>query len=269
MGIAAPTCHSLDYTDVVNALRHLLGDDANLDPAAARRRLQALLTRQQPGTLPDVCWPLLDDLWADEARRRNTTPATKLQRLSKTGWASRVSLWRGDITTLEVDAIVNAANAQLTGCYVPFHACVDNAIHTAAGPRLREECGRRMAARGRPEPAGTATATSGGFLRARYVLHTVGPIVRDRDPSRRDAEALGRCYTACLDVGGQLACSVAFPSISTGVFGYPISAAAPLAVATVKAWLENNETIDHVVLVTYSEEDESSYEIAIQEAFDV
>lgn len=256
------------HPDLVEELCRLLAPGERVAPLDARRRLQALLTRRGPGTLPGEAWPLLDQLWAFESRSRPLVRAADLPRLTAAGWGARVSLFRGDITTLGVDAVVNAANAGLTGCYQPFHACVDNAIHTAAGPRLREACGRIMALRGCPEPTSTATATEGFFLPARQVLHTVGPVVQDRLPSPEDATALTRCYTACLDVAAGLpdVASVAFCSISTGIFGYPIAAAAPLALATVRAWLEERGHIEHVVFVTFSAADEVVYEAAAREA---
>lgn len=256
----------LDVHEVVGQLLVALGD---LRPSPVpRRRLRELLTGLGPGAIPPHAWPLLDALWATEARERPVTRARSLPRLARSGWAARVSVWRGDLTTLEADAIVDAANAGLTGCYRPLHGCVDNAIHTAAGPRLREECGRVMLQRGRPEPTGTATPTRGYFLPARTVLHTVGPTVHGPAPSPDDERTLRRCYAACLDAAEALpgVSSVAFPGISTGVFGYPAPDAARAAIATIREVLEGGSPLEHVVLVTFTESDQAAVSAAAEEA---
>jgi O-acetyl-ADP-ribose deacetylase (regulator of RNase III) len=268
MRASQPILSAAELASVVDDLRRALGDEAIAAPEIARRRLREALTVQTPGSIPETAWPLLEALWATEATRCATTRATSLPRLATSGWAARVSFWRGDITTLEIDAIVNAANSGLTGCYRPFHACVDNAIHTAAGPWLREECGQLMAARGRPEPTSTATVTLGYFLPARHVVHTVGPIVEEREPTRDDEDALRRCYSECMKAVAALpeARAIAFCGISTGVFGYPTRLAAPAALSTVRDLLERDPRLEQVVFVTYSESDEAGYLTASREA---
>jgi O-acetyl-ADP-ribose deacetylase (regulator of RNase III) len=241
----------------VDKLLRILGDGAQATPEQSRRRLREIITVLPPGEIPEEAWPLLEALWSAEAAMRVTTRASALPRLSKTGWGSHVSVWHGDITKLEIDAIVNAANSGLTGCYSPMHPCVDNAIHTAAGPWLREECGRIMKERGRPEPTSTATVTRGYFLPARHVIHTVGPIVERGAPTAGDEAALSRCYSGCL---GEAAAtpgvtSIAFCGISTGVFGYTPALAAPVATNAVRGFLESDGRIEHCVLVAYSQSD--------------
>jgi O-acetyl-ADP-ribose deacetylase (regulator of RNase III) len=263
---AAPTPPD-ELPRVVDELRRLLGDRERAEPALARRRLRALLTVREPGTLPGEAWPLLDGLFAAEARTRPRTVARELPRLGAHGWAARASLWRGDLTTLDVDVIVNAANSGLTGCYQPFHACVDNAIHSAAGPWLREDCGRIMSARGRPEPTATATLTEAGHLPARFVAHTVGPIVAGGEPTAHDARLLARCYTECLEAAREAgAAGCAFCSISTGVFGYAIAKAAPVAIGAVRGFLEAHPAFEQAVFVCYSASDEAVYAAAVREA---
>lgn len=251
---------------LVSRIRRVLGDVQVLPAAAARERLRTVLTRTAWDAIPAEAWPLLDALWAAESAGRTATRAADLARLGEAGWASRVSLWHGDITALEVDAVVNAANSGLTGCYQPRHGCVDNAIHTAAGPRLREECGRIMVARGRPEPCGTATVTRGYFLPARHVVHTVGPALAGRDPTAGDAELLWRCYASCLAAAAGLGTRVAFCGISTGVFGYPVASAAPAALAAVRSYLQDHAAPHHVVLVTFTEHERATYAVAAEEA---
>ncbi len=174
---------------------------------------------------------------------------------------TRLALWQGDITTLAADAIVNAANSGMTGCWRPLHSCIDNAIHTFAGVQLRIECARIMAAQGHEEPTAHAKLTGAYNLPARHVIHTVGPIAQGV-PTRRDRELLARCYEACLDaaVAHGLA-SVAFCCISTGVFGFPRDEAAPIAVRTVRAWLDAHPTTPmRVVFNVFLDEDRIIYE---------
>lgn len=149
----------------------------------------------------------------------------------------RLSLWQGDITTLAADAIVNAANSGMTGCWQPLHGCIDNAIHTFAGVQLRLECAQLMEAQGHEEPTAHAKVTHAYNLPAQRVIHTVGPIAGGW-PSDRHRDELARCYTACLDAAaGEGLGSIAFCCISTGVFGFPRDGAAHIAVRTVRAWL--------------------------------
>jgi O-acetyl-ADP-ribose deacetylase (regulator of RNase III) len=145
-------------------------------------------------------------------------------------------LWRGDITTLAVDAIVNAANSALLGCFSPNHGCIDNAIHTYSGVQLRLACDAIMRAQGHPEPTGAAKITPGFNLPAKFVLHTVGPIVSGPLSERHKAE-LASCYESCLRLAEENGLkSVAFCCISTGVFGFPQEEAARIAVDTVTAF---------------------------------
>lgn len=151
---------------------------------------------------------------------------------------ARLRLWQGDITTLRADAIVNAANSRLTGCWAPLHYCIDNAIHTFAGIELRLECARLMRAQGYLEPTGCAKVTGAYNLPSRFVVHTVGPIANGRptDAHRRELE---RCYVSCLDAAAASGLrQIAFCCISTGVFGFPQPEAARIAVSSVRAWLD-------------------------------
>lgn len=172
----------------------------------------------------------------------------------------RLRLWRGDITTLAVDAIVNAANSGMTGCWAPLHYCIDNAIHTFAGVQLRAACANLMAAQGHPEPTAQAKVTDGYNLPARYVIHTVGPIADGR-PTDTHRRQLAECYRACLDAAAAAGLSsIAFCCISTGVFGFPQEEAASIAVATVRRWLdEHPDASMTVVFNVFSETDEHLY----------
>ena len=168
-------------------------------------------------------------------------------------------LWQGDITTLAVDAIVNAANSALLGCFVPCHGCIDNAIHTYAGVQLRLECAGIMRRQGREEETGTAKLTKGYNLPCRYVLHTVGPIVAGplTDVHRRQ---LASCYRACLDLAAQHGLhSVAFCCISTGEFRFPPAAAAQIAVDTVRAWQQAHPDKIEVIFNVFKDSDRDIY----------
>ena len=174
-----------------------------------------------------------------------------------------ISLWQGDITRLRVDAIVNAANAQMLGCFHPLHKCIDNAIHSAAGVQLREECHRLMLQQGHPEPTGQAKITKAYNLPCKYVIHTVGPIIPNGIPTELQKEQLASCYRnimACADENGLE--SVAFCCISTGEFRFPNRLAAEIAVQTVKDYLTVHPdcSVRQVVFNVFKEVDKRIYE---------
>jgi O-acetyl-ADP-ribose deacetylase (regulator of RNase III) len=205
--------------------------------------------------------------------------------------AGRLCLWRGDITRLAADAIVNAANSQLLGCWIPGHHCIDNAIHTFAGVQLRIACAELMAALGQraagrrsdaldlggqpvrtlaelgyEEPVGSAQITDAFNLPSRHVLHTVGPAVRAGVPSELQRKQLASCYRSCLDAAASAGDrSIAFCCISTGVFGFPAEPAARIAVATVQSWLFARDAQSHsktdmtVIFNVFGEKDERIY----------
>ena len=169
-------------------------------------------------------------------------------------------LWRGDITRLAADAIVNAANSGMTGCYVPNHTCIDNCIHTFAGVQLRLACAGQMRAQGHEEPAGRAKITPGYNLPARYVLHTVGPIVQDT-VAPKDEETLASCYRSCLALAEEHHLgSIAFCCISTGIFRFPNRHAAEIAVSTVKAYLAEHRSGIKVIFNVFKDEDDNIYQ---------
>ncbi|MFC3899218.1 protein-ADP-ribose hydrolase [Lentzea rhizosphaerae] len=219
------------------------------DVDARRRLLRAVLTVRSPAPLDPELMAVLDALLGGERQQRLV------------GLPASVVVWRGDITRLMVDAIVNAANDALLGCFQPMHPCVDNAIHSAAGPRLREDCHRIMVLQGTPEATGTAKITRGYHLPASYVLHTVGPIVRG--PLLLSHESsLASCYRSCLDLAASVPeiRTLAFCGVSTGIFGFPKRAAARIAVAEVRSWLGRNPgRFDRVVFVAFSAQDEVIY----------
>ena len=169
-------------------------------------------------------------------------------------------LWQGDITTLKCDAIVNAANSGMTGCYIPNHRCIDNAIHTYAGVELRLACAELMEQQGDPEPTGQAKITPAFNLPCRYVLHTVGPIIDGR-VTKEDKELLASCYRSCLELAAENGLeSVAFCCISTGEFHFPNDLAAEIAVRTVKEFLKKQTSVKKVIFNVFKDLDKAIYE---------
>ena len=169
-----------------------------------------------------------------------------------------IYLWKGDITTLQCGAIVNAANSGMTGCYHPGHNCLDNCLHTFAGVRLRLKCAEIMKAQGHEEPTGTAKITPAYNLPCDYVIHTVGPIVQGR-LTEKHCELLKSCYQSCLELAVQSGVkSIAFCCISTGVFGFPQEKAAEIAVDTIRTFLKTHEI--EVICNVFSEKDFRIYQ---------
>ena len=169
-------------------------------------------------------------------------------------------LWQGDITTLKCDAIVNAANSGMTGCYIPNHRCIDNAIHTFAGVELRLTCEQLMEQQGYPEPTGQAKITPAFNLPCRYVLHTVGPIISGI-VTREDKELLASCYRSCLELAAENGLeSVAFCCISTGEFHFPNELAAEIAIRTVKEFLKKQTSVKKVIFNVFKDLDKAIYE---------
>lgn len=172
--------------------------------------------------------------------------------------------WQGDITRLKVDAIVNAANSQMLGCFVPMHRCIDNAIHSAAGVQLRLACAEMM--KGSDEPTGSARITPGFNLPAKYVIHTVGPIVTTSLPLRQQEAQLASCYTSCLDLAHKYGlASIAFCCISTGEFRFPNDRACEIAVSTVRSWMAGHpdSSVKTVIFNTFKDIDHELYQNAL------
>lgn len=174
---------------------------------------------------------------------------------------SRLCLWQGDITRLAADAIVNAANYTLLGCYIPLHNCIDNCIHSAAGVQLRWDCHEIIRRQGHDEPTGRAQITPGYCLPAKYILHTVGPIV-DMELTDEHRDLLRSCYRSCLDLAAENGLeSIAFCCISTGVFSFPAEEAAAIAVKTVRDWLDSHDSsINKVIFNVFGNRDRKIYE---------
>ena len=220
-----------------------------------RRLLRSLMNLRPPAPISGEFLRVQDAYLRERLKERGVTQLGDL-RPAQPG----LYLWQGDITTLEVDAIVNAANSGMTGCYVPCHGCIDNAIHTFAGVRLRLECAALLAKQDGPEPTGQAKITKAYNLPCRYVLHTVGPIVQG-PLTKEHQRQLASCYRSCLDLAGENHCkSVAFCCISTGEFHFPRERATEIAVETVKAWQAQHPGELEVVFNVFKDSDREIYE---------
>lgn len=232
------------------------------DAEGQRSLLRALMNVRAPTPVADDVLSVQDAYLAGRlAERGGAVDAAALPVVDPLDpTLSRVALWRGDITRLAADAIVNAANSQMLGCFVPGHHCIDNAIHTYAGVQLRLECARIMERQGHPEPTARAKVTGAYNLPARRVIHTVGPIAQG-SPTDLHRRELAGCYRACLDAAAaEGLSSIAFCCISTGVFGFPRKEAARIAVDTVRGWLDAHPDAGmRVVFNVFLNEDERIY----------
>ncbi|MBP3893556.1 MAG: protein-ADP-ribose hydrolase [Atopobiaceae bacterium] len=219
-----------------------------------RLLLRALFNVRPPMRTSDEFLHVQDAYLQDRAQEKGITRLGDLTPLQP-----HLYVWRGDITTLAVDGIVNAANSQMLGCFAPNHGCIDNAIHTFAGVQLRLACDEQMHAQGHEERTGTAKITPGFNLPANWVLHTVGPIVRYR-VTPRDQVSLASCYQSCLDLAQESGLrSIAFCCISTGEFHYPNDQAAQVAVDVVQAYLQSTDDPMEVVFNVFKPVDYDIY----------
>ena len=227
-------------------------------PADAERQkilLRGLMNVRRPVRIGADFLQVQDAYLQDETAAKGITDIADLTPIQP-----GLYLWQGDITTLKCDAIVNAANSGMTGCYIPNHRCIDNAIHTFAGVELRLACEELMEQQGYPEPTGQAKITPAFNLPCRYVLHTVGPIISGR-VTKADKELLASCYRSCLELAAEKGLeSVAFCCISTGEFHFPNEQAAEIAVRTVKEFLKKQNSFKKVIFNVFKDLDKTIYE---------
>jgi len=219
-----------------------------------KRLLRSLFNIRMPKETSEDFLQIQDVYLQEENRRKGITDIADLQPVQ-----DDIYLWQGDITTLRCDAIVNAANSQMLGCFRPCHGCIDNAIHTFAGVQLRRNCNEIMQKQGHNEPTGQAKITPAYNLPCKYVLHTVGPIVSGR-LTEEHCELLKSCYLSCLKLAEENGVdSIAFCCISTGVFGFPKREAAKIAVDTVKEYKEENHSDIKVIFNVFKDDDYAIY----------
>ena len=222
-----------------------------------RLAIRGILNMYPPKKLEPNIINMINRLLLSEYEDKNIIDCDELKEVDE-----NICIFRGDITTLKADAIVNAANSRLLGCLKPLHACIDNSIHSNAGPLLREDCNKIIEKQGHLEFTGNSKITRGYCLPSRYVLHTVGPIISNFNPSKEEEKQLISCYKSCLNVTKEIESihSIAFCCISTGVFGYPKEEAANIAISTVKEWMKKNKDKKiKVIFNVFSQEDEEIY----------
>lgn len=223
--------------------------------SAEKRRLLRSLINVRPPIPASSEFLTVQDAYLQE--RLAERGVTRIEDLSPV--RPGIYLWQGDITTLAADAIVNAANSQMLGCFVPCHDCIDNAIHTYAGVQLRTECASIMAGQ-EAEPTGSAKITKAYNLPCRYVLHTVGPIIYG-SVTETDRKLLADCYRSCLELASAYGLrSVAFCCISTGEFHFPNRLAAEIAIKTVGEWQKENPGQMEVIFNVFKDNDYKIYQ---------
>lgn len=237
-----------------------------------RMALRSLMNIRMPGRMTENVIRVQDEFLSQEAKEKGivkweTIPTAAEQYGSTHLFSDRLSIWQGDITRLQAGAVVNAANSQMLGCFVPCHGCIDNAIHSAAGIELREECSHYMKQRkmkygsGYQEPVGQAVLTGGYNLPAEHVIHTVGPIVRG-SLTQKLKDDLRNCYLNVLNCCAEHKIrSVAFCCISTGEFHFPNDEAAKIAVKTVTEFLQDHtDAFDRIIFNVFKDVDRELYE---------
>ena len=221
--------------------------------------LRALMNVRMPRAISDEFLAVQDAYLKEAIAEKGITRLEDL-----TPMDGELYLWQGDITTLECDAIVNAANSGMLGCFRPLHTCIDNCVHTFSGIQLRLKCAEIMDAQGFEEPTGQAKITPAYNLPSKYVIHTVGPIV-DGTLTQEHRGLLASSYRSCLEIAAENGCeSIAFCCISTGVFGFPKQEAAEIAVQTVKDWKSAKNSVVKVIFNVFGNEDLAIYRNILQ-----
>jgi O-acetyl-ADP-ribose deacetylase (regulator of RNase III) len=226
--------------------------------------MRALMNRRPPVPVSDTLLKAQDEELQKQLLEKGIVGIDQFQ---ASLLDNRLKLWKGEITRLKVDAIVNAANSQMLGCFVPLHGCIDNAIHSAAGIQLRLESNELMKKQGYPEPTGSAKITKGYNLPSKFVIHTVGPIIFNEELTREYENQLASCYQSCLQVADENKLrSIAFCCISTGEYRFPNQLAAEIAVRTVSYYFELSPAsgIETVVFNVFKDIDHTIYSNLLQ-----
>ena len=225
------------------------------DTEQQKQLLRALMNVRAPQPIGTEFLRIQDEYLQYEIAAKGITDVAEL-----TSVQQGIYLWQGDITTLKCDAVVNAANSGMTGCYIPNYRCIDNAIHTFAGMQLRLICDNLMEQQCCPEPAGGAKITPAFNLPSRYVLHTVGPVISG-NVKKHERELLASCYRSCLALAAENKLeSVAFCCISTGEFHFPNELAAEIAVQSVKEFFRLQTGVKKVIFNVFKDLDKNIYQ---------
>ena len=211
---------------------------------------RALLNITMPYNLSDEFYDKQDGVIKDIISKKEIFDVATLN--------NGISLYKGDITLIKADAIVNACNNKLLGCFVPGHHCIDNAIHSFAGLEVRRDLMKIMEEQGHDEENGKCKVTKAYNLPSKYIFHTVGPVYSG---TKQDTLDLGSCYLSCLKVADEMKLdSIVFCSLSTGIFGFPIEKASEIAIRTIKKYLEEeNKNIKKVIFNLFSDGDYDVY----------
>lgn len=223
------------------------------DETEQKKLLRALFNVRLPLPINDDFLGVQDEYLQEEIAEKGITNINDLEPIKPD-----IYLWQGDITTLKCDAIVNAANSQMLGCFCPNHGCIDNAIHTFSGVQLRLKCAEIMQKQGGSKETGKAIITPAYNLPCKYILHTVGPIVTGK-LTEKDCELLRSCYRSCLVLADEYKLnSIAFCCISTGEFHFPNDKGAKIAIETVG---EYKKLTNSKIKVIFNVFKNSDYEI--------
>lgn len=224
------------------------------DTDGQKRLLRALFNVRMPKEASSEFLQIQDKYLQEELLKKGITDFSELSPA-----APDLYLWKGDITTLKCDGIVNAANPQMLGCFCPNHGCIDNAIHTYSGIRLRLECASIMDNQGFEEPTGKAKITKAYNLPCKYVLHTVGPVVYG-SLTELNKKQLADCYRSCLALADKYGLqSIAFCCISTGEYRFPNAEAAEIALGTVIDYKRSTQSKIKVIFNVFKEADYDLY----------
>ncbi len=227
-----------------------------------RRLLRSLMNVRPPKKLSKDFLKVQDIFLRSEVIEKGIVSLEDLKPIKE---GSQLYLWQGDITTLKVDAIVNAGNSALLGCFIPCHGCIDNAIHSIAGLQLRNDCEEIIKNQGQEEKTGDAKITKGYNLPSKFVIHTVGPIITGA-LSERDCSLLKSCYKSSLNLAiSKNLKSIAFCCISTGEFHFPNDDAAKIAITTVRELLKEEEKDIKVIFNVFKDEDFALYKKYLKE----
>lgn len=228
-----------------------------VDEKEQKDLLRSLMNVRMPKPLSQDFFKIQDKYLQTERDMRGIIESEELPSIPGD---PRMVLWQGDITTLKVDAIVNAANSALLGCFRPLHTCIDNIVHSSSGIQLRLFCYDMMSKQGHEEPAGQAKITPAFNLPSKYILHTVGPVIGGA-VRKQDCEALASCYRSCLELAVKNNCqSIAFCCISTGEFHFPNEKAAEIAIQTVTSFLNTRKENIRVIFNVFKDIDLHIYQ---------